>query len=74
LAVDGVALSFSAHFSPRQAKQDLSSLRKNLDQKIKLIAGGHAVRKIPSLPNLLVCTNLQQIPQLVVRHFFKPKP
>jgi len=73
LKVKGVALSFSCHYSLRQAKQDLSSLRKNLDQKIKLIVGGHAVQKITSLPNLLVCTDLQQIPQLASRHFRKPK-
>lgn len=73
LMVKGVALSFSCHYSLRQAKQDLSSLRKNLDPKIKLIVGGHRVQKIPSLPNLLVCTDLQQIPQLTSRHFRKPK-
>ena len=69
LAVAGVALSFSSHYLPRQAKQDLSSLRKQLDQKIKLIAGGHAVQQLTSLPNLLICTDLQLVPQLVRRHF-----
>ena len=73
LAVAGVALSFSAHYLPRQAKQDLSSLRKQLDQKIKLIAGGHAVQQLTSLPNLLICTDLQLIPQLVRRHFTAPR-
>ncbi len=69
LGVAGVALSFSGHYSPRQAKQDLSSLRKSLDPAIKIIAGGHAVRKVVDLPNLLICTDLQQIEQLVKRHF-----
>ena len=73
LGVAGVALSFSSHYLPRQAKQDLSSLRKQLDQKIKLIAGGHAVNQFTSLPNLLICTDLQLIPQLVHRHFNDPR-
>ena len=69
LGVNGLALSFSGHYSLRQAKQDLSSLRKGLDPAIKIIAGGHAVQQIYGLPNLLICTDLRQIPQITKRHF-----
>ena len=73
LGVNGVALSFSSNYAPRQAKQDLRSLRKELDQKIKIIAGGHAVQQMNSLPNLLICTDLTQIPLLAQRHFKNQK-
>ena len=69
LGVAGVALSFSCHYSLRQAKQDLNSLRKNLDPAIKIIAGGHAVQQVTGLPNLLICTDLRQIEPLTKRHF-----
>lgn len=71
LGVDGVALSFSSHYPRRQAKQDLRNLRKQLDPRIKIIAGGQAVEQVNSLPDLLVCNDLEQIPQLVSRHFYK---
>jgi DNA-binding transcriptional MerR regulator len=69
LGASCVALSFSGHYTTRQAKQDLSSLRRDLDPAIKIIAGGHAVHQIYGMPDLLVCTDLQQIPQIVKRHF-----
>ena len=69
LKVDAVALSFSSHYSSRQAKQNLSVLRKSVAAEIKIIAGGHAVRKMTSLPNLLICTDLAQIEPLVQKHF-----
>lgn len=69
LEVDAVALSFSSHYSSRQAKQNLSDLRKDLAADIKIIAGGHAVRKITTLTNLLICTDLAQIPLLLQKHF-----
>ena len=71
LGVAGVALSFSSHYVPRQAKQDLRSLRRQLDPQIKIIAGGGAIDTMSSLPNLLICTELEQIPQLARRHFSK---
>jgi DNA-binding transcriptional MerR regulator len=71
LGVGWVALSFSSHYAQRQAKQDLRNLRKHLDSRIKIIAGGHAVQQISSLPDLLVCNNLEQIPHLIRRHFSK---
>lgn len=61
LQVAAVALSFSSHYPTRQAKQDLASLRKQLDPKVKLIAGGGALRGGVSLQGLLVCTDLRQI-------------
>lgn len=64
-----VALSFSAHYLSRQAKQDLALLRNTLSQEIKMIAGGHAVRKGISMSNLVVCPDLKQIPALCRRHF-----
>jgi DNA-binding transcriptional MerR regulator len=69
LGVTGVALSFSSYYAPRQAKQDLRSLRQHLDSKIKVIAGGQAVRQIRSQPNLLICTDLEQISELAQKHF-----
>lgn len=74
LEVDGVALSFSSHYPPRQAKQDLGSLRQSLDPAILIIAGGQAVEQIRSLPKLLICPDLRQISGLVKRHFNRPKP
>jgi DNA-binding transcriptional MerR regulator len=71
LGVDGVALSFSSHYPRRQAKQDLRNLRMELDPGIKIIAGGQAVEQVNSLPDLLICNDLEQIPQLVSRHFYK---
>ena len=71
LGVDGVALSFSTHYPRRQAKQDLRNLRMDLDPGIKIIAGGQAVEQINSLTDLLICNDLEQIPQLVNRHFYK---
>ncbi|MEN8686920.1 MAG: MerR family transcriptional regulator [Desulfuromonadales bacterium] len=71
LGVAGVALSFSSHYARRQAKQDLRDLRRQLDAKVKIIAGGDAVQHMSSLPDLLVCNDLEQIPQLVSRHFVK---
>lgn len=69
LKVDAVALSFSSHYSSHQAKQNLSNLRKSLAAEIKIIAGGHAVKKMTSLPNLLICTDLAQIAPLIKKHF-----
>lgn len=69
LGVTGVALSFSGHYAPRQAKQDLRHLRQQLDPRVKIIAGGHTVQQMRSLPNLLICNDLDHIPQLVDKHF-----
>lgn len=69
LGISGVALSFSGHYSARQAKQDLSSLRRDLDPAIKIIAGGQAVHQIYGMPDLLICSDLQQVPQIAKRHF-----
>jgi len=73
LAVEGVALSFSSHYPSRQAKHDLRSLRKSLNPAITIIAGGQAVQQLPTMPKLLVCSDLQQIPKLVKRYFKKTK-
>lgn len=69
LQVDGVALSFSCHYPERQAKQDLAGLRRELDQEIKLIAGGHAIRKVTSLPNLIICTDLDQVAEIMEKNY-----
>lgn len=68
LQVAGVALSFSAHFSVTQAKQYLVSLRNTLDRKIKLFAGGHAVQGGINLPDIIICTELAEIPALCKKH------
>ena len=62
LEADGVALSFSFHYSTRQAKNDLASLRNQLDPQFKLIAGGQAVQGGVQMQNLTICTTLEQIP------------
>lgn len=62
LEVDGVALSFSFHYSARQAKNDLASLRNILDPKLKLIAGGQAVQGGVQMQDLTICTSLELIP------------
>ncbi len=67
--VDAVALSFSPHFLSTQAKKDLVSLRKILDPKIKLIAGGQAIEDAPYLPGVKICTDLKQIPALCQKEF-----
>ncbi len=64
LQVDGVALSFSFHYSTRQAKNDLARLRNQLDPQFKLIAGGQAVQGGIQMQNLIICTTLKQIPRI----------
>jgi len=67
--VDAVALSFSPHFLSTQAKKDLVSLRKILDPKITLIAGGQALGGAPYLAGVRICTDLKQIPTLCQKEF-----
>lgn len=69
LQIDGVALSFSGHYSTRQAKNDLASLRNQLDQRIKLISGGQAVQVGIQMTNLITCTSLEQIPEICHKLF-----
>lgn len=73
LEVSGVALSFSAHYPTRQAKKDLASLRNNLDHKIKIFAGGQSIQGGLSIQNLVVCTELVQIPALCKKFFNKKR-
>jgi len=69
LGVTAVAVSFSAHYPSRQAKYDLASLRNKLSPQIKLIAGGYAVRKEVKMPNLFICADLKEIPNLCKKLF-----
>ncbi len=69
LQVDAVAISFSPHFPAAQAKKNLVSLRKILDPKIKLIAGGQGIDTGPYLAGVRICTDLTQIPALYRREF-----
>jgi DNA-binding transcriptional MerR regulator len=69
LQVAGVALSFSAHYPARQAKQDLAEARKNLHPEITLIAGGQAVQIGVRIPKLVICSALTQIPEICRRYF-----
>lgn len=62
-----VALSFSNHYPTRQAKKDLANLRNALDPKIKLIAGGQALKNNFILPGLIFCTDLRKIPDIYQR-------
>lgn len=66
---DAVALSFSSHYSIRQAKKDLATLRNNLDTKIKIIAGGQAVSKPFHLPGIIFCADACQIDTVYARYF-----
>ena len=69
LQVAGVAISFSSHYSSRQAKKDLASLRNQLDPQIILLAGGQAVERGVQMPNLTICTSLEQIPEICRKQF-----
>lgn len=69
VAADAVALSFSLHTTPRQAKKNLVSLRKTLPNHISIIAGGAALRDGLHLPGISVCTDLKQIRLLCRREF-----
>ena len=69
LQVSGVAISFSSHYSTRQAKNDLVRLRQSLDQSIKLFAGGHAVKSGIKFSNIIICNDLEEIPSLCNKHF-----
>ncbi len=69
LQVAAVALSFSVHYSPRQAKDDLASLRRQLDPQVKLIAGGQALQAGVRIPNLFICTDLERIEDICRKHF-----
>ena len=69
LEVAWIAISFSCHYSSRQAKNDLASLRNQLDPQVKLIAGGQAVQRGVKMPNLTICTSLEQIPEICRKQF-----
>lgn len=69
LEVDGVALSFSGHYPPKQAKTDLAFVRKQLNRHVKLIAGGQAVQRLVKIENLIICTDLKQVPEICRKHF-----
>lgn len=69
LGIAVVAVSFSAHYSSRQAKNDLASLRNALSPQIKLIAGGYAVRQGVQMANLFICSELEKIPVLSKKIF-----
>lgn len=62
-----VALSFSAHYSRRQAKNDLATLRGLLPPEVSVIAGGQALDDPFHLPGLIVCTDLGRISALYAR-------
>lgn len=64
---DAVALSFSSHYSRRQAMEDLSALRRMLPQTIDLIVGGHSVHHVTALSGVLLCTDLSQIDTIAGR-------
>lgn len=63
------ALSFSSHYSPRQARKDLATLRNNLATGIKIVAGGQAVSKPFHLPGIIFCTDACQIPTIALKYF-----
>lgn len=66
---DAVAISFSVHSSSRQAKLDLAKLRKQLPPRIKIVAGGYALRHGMRLPGIYVCADLKSIKALCDREF-----
>lgn len=68
-STDAVALSFSSHYSLRQAKKDLATLRSRLDPGTKIIAGGQAFQKPFHLPDVILCSDLNLIPEIYRRYF-----
>ncbi len=69
LDADGIALSFSRHYTPARARQDLASLRQTLPDEIRIIAGGHSVLKKFILPGVTLCADLTRIPDLCDKEF-----
>ena len=69
LKVAAVALSFSSHFQSTQAKKSLVSLRKILDPRIGLIAGGGGIENCPYLAGISLCCDLGQITLLWKKEF-----
>jgi DNA-binding transcriptional MerR regulator len=53
--------SFSSQCLPRQAIADLTTLRKILPASVDIVAGGQALDKIKSLPEITLCSDLRQI-------------
>lgn len=68
---DAVALSFSSHYSLRQAKKDLATLRNQLEPGIKIIAGGQAFQKPFHLPDVILCSDINLIPEIHRKYFHK---
>ncbi len=68
MQAQGVALSFSQHYQNSQARKDLATLRQLLAADTLIIAGGDAVRKKFRLPGVLLCAELQAIPELCRKH------
>ncbi len=69
MQAQGVALSFSQHYQDSQARKDLATLRQMLPTDKLIIAGGDAVRKKFHLPGVLLCAELNAIPELCRKQF-----
>jgi DNA-binding transcriptional MerR regulator len=67
LELSAVALSFSSHYSARQALADLQLLRRQLPTRVRLIAGGQALASVARLPGVLLCHDLRQCTPLYRR-------
>jgi len=67
LELSAVALSFSSHYSARQALADLQLLRRQLPTRVRLIAGGQALASVARLPGVLLCHDLRQCAPLCRR-------
>ncbi|MGD9849118.1 MAG: MerR family transcriptional regulator [Desulfuromonas sp.] len=67
LELSAVALSFSSHYSARQALADLQLLRRQLPTRVRLIAGGQALASVARLPGVLLCHDLRQCAPLYRR-------
>lgn len=60
-----VALSFSLHYSARQARRDLASLRRILPDQITIVAGGQSISRDFHLPGLVLCPDLEQLSNVI---------
>ncbi|MBN2644994.1 MAG: MerR family transcriptional regulator [Desulfuromonadaceae bacterium] len=62
-----VAVSFSAHYPPRQVKKDLIALREALPPHVGLVAGGQGIAAPCHYPAIVCCCDLDQIPAVLER-------
>nr|WP_320049965.1 MerR family transcriptional regulator [uncultured Desulfuromonas sp.] len=68
-ACQGLALSFSSHYSSLKARTDLVSLRRLLPQSCHIVAGGRGVAKAYPMRGMYLAQRLEDIPTLYQEMF-----